>query len=172
MTATPTGRLGHTGGDDVLLFTRTFEAPATQVWAALTEPDRLARWFGTWTGDPADGHVTFTMNAEGDQASSSRYDIDACEPPRHLAVTSTSDHGTSRRSVDLTEAGGVTTLVWTEVIRDPAMLEYIGPGWDFYLDRLVAAETGGDVGAIDFDTDYLAAQRDHYLAIRQELENP
>ena len=35
--------------------TRTFHAPIDDVWAAVTEPERLARWLGTWTGDPATG---------------------------------------------------------------------------------------------------------------------
>ena len=40
----------------------------------------------------------------------------------------------------------------------------VGPGWEYYLDRLVAAETGADVAAIDFD-DYYPAQSDHYRAM-------
>ena len=40
----------------------------------------------------------------------------------------------------------------------------VGPGWEYYLDRLVAAETGGDVAAIDFD-DYHPAQSDYYRAL-------
>jgi hypothetical protein len=38
----------------------------------------------------------------------------------------------------------------------------VGPGWEYYLDRLVAAETGGDVAAIDFDRDYYPAMQEHY----------
>ncbi|MGS0686750.1 hypothetical protein ACVBEQ_16665 [Nakamurella sp. GG22] len=38
----------------------------------------------------------------------------------------------------------------------------LGPGWEYYLDRLVAAETGGDVAGIDFDRDYYPAMVEYY----------
>ena len=171
MTATPTGRRGRgRDGRDTVEFTRTFRAPITDVWSAVTEPERLARWIGTWTGDPAAGHVMFEMTAEGEDVAPGRYDILACEPPQSYEVISTDDFGTWQLRVDLAEADGVTTLVLTQVVHDAAMIENTGPGWDYYLDRLVAVETGGDVAGIDFDADYYPAQRDHYLAIQREIE--
>ena len=169
MTATPTGRFERRGDDDVVVFTRTFRAPIDDVWAAVTESDRTARWIGTWTGDPADGFVTFQMNAEGDDVPPSRYDIRVCEPPHHLAIDAVDDFGVWKLDVVLTENAGTTTLTLGQVIEDPTMIENTGPGWDYYLDRLVAAETGGDVGAIDFDRDYYPAQRDYYQAMAEEI---
>ena len=46
---------------------------------------------------------------------------------------------------------------------DPELASSVGPGWEYYLDRLVAAETGGDVGSIVWD-DYYPGQADHYRA--------
>ena len=162
MTATPTGRLDRRGSDDVVVFTRTFRAPIEDVWAAVTESARLARWIGTWTGDPIQGFVTFEMNAEGEDVPPSRYDIVACEAPTHLAVNAVDDFGTWRLDLVLAESDGVTTLTFGQVVDDPAMLENTGPGWDYYLDRLVAAETGGDPKAIDFERDYYPAMRAYY----------
>lgn len=170
MTAIPTGRRSQRGGMDTVEFTRTFRAPIDDVWSAVTEPDRMVRWIGTWTGDPESGHVMFEMTAEGEDVAPGRYDIIACEPPRAYEVTSTDDFGTWHLRVDLTESAGVTTLVLTQVVHDVTMIENTGPGWDFYLDRLVAAETGGDVATIDFDADYYPAQREHYVAIQREIE--
>ena len=51
----------------------------------------------------------------------------------------------------LAEEDGITTLTFTQPGIDPVEAESVGPGWEYYLDRLVAAETDGDVGAIDFD---------------------
>ena len=42
---------------------------------------------------------------------------------------------------------------------DPAIAESVGPGWDYYLDRLVAAETGGDLADVDCDDYYPAPVR-------------
>src|SRR3990170_2940458 len=60
-TPTPTGRREERSGRQFLVMERRFEAPIDAVWAAITEPERLARWIGTWTGDPASGAVDFRM---------------------------------------------------------------------------------------------------------------
>lgn len=171
MTATPTGRFEQRGDDDLVVFTRTFRAPIDDVWAAVTESDRLGRWIGTWTGDPAEGYVMFHPNAEGDDVPESRHDIHVCDPPRHLQVDAIDDFGVWKLDIRLTEDAGVTTLTFSQVIDNPAMLENSGPGWDYYLDRLVAAETGGDPNAIDFERDYYPAMSEHYVAIAKQVSS-
>lgn len=74
--------------------------------------------------------------------------------------------------LELAEREGVTALEFTQVISDPAILESIGPGWEYYLDRLVAAETGGDPSAIDFDRDCYPALSDHYSNFFLVDDNP
>ena len=65
--------------------------------------------------------------------------------------------------IDLSEADGVTTLTFAQEVADVELAESVGPGWDYYLDRMVAAETGGDLAVIDFD-DYYPAFKAHYRA--------
>ena len=168
---TPTGRLVPSPDDrgtDALAWERTFPAPVEDVWAAVTEPDRLARWIGTWTGDPADGFVTFTMTAE-DDAEPARYDIRTCEPPRLLEVDAVDDFGAWYLGLRLRESDGVTTLTMTQVVDDVAAVENTGPGWEYYLDRLLAAETSGDVDGVDWD-DYYPAMRPYYVALAERLQ--
>jgi uncharacterized protein YndB with AHSA1/START domain len=169
MTAQATGHLIRHLGRDGIRFERTFRAPTTDVWAAVTESDRMARWIGTWTGDPASGTVQLYMNAEGDDVEPSTVHIDRCEPPQLLAVRTVDNFGSWTLTVELAETGGVTTLSLVQVVDDPSMIESTGPGWDYYLDRLVAAETGGDPAAIDWDRDYYPAMKDHYLALTAQL---
>lgn len=169
MTAEATGRAGRQDDRDAVLFERTFTAPVTDVWAAVTESGRLERWIGTWTGDPGSGAVRFRMNAEGDDVPESTYQIRRCEPPRLLEVHTVDDYGAWTLVLELSEAGGVTTLRLAQVLGDPTTIENTGPGWDYYLDRLVAAETGADPAALDFDRDYYPALRDHYLAIQRRF---
>ena len=62
----PTGTLHDDGR--TLVLSRTFTAAVEEVWASVTESERLGRWFGTWTGDPTSGSVMVTMNAEPESA--------------------------------------------------------------------------------------------------------
>ncbi|MDT0320221.1 SRPBCC family protein [Streptomyces millisiae] len=50
MPPAPTGRLVLTPTGHDLVLTRTYRAPAVDVWASVTEPERTARWFGPWRG--------------------------------------------------------------------------------------------------------------------------
>ena len=63
--STPTGTIELRDGKHVLVQTREFRAPIEDVWAAVTESDRLARWIGSWEGDPESGSVQFRMLFEG-----------------------------------------------------------------------------------------------------------
>lgn len=59
-----TGTRHTRDGTDHLVLIRTFRAPIDSVWAAVTDPERLNRWIGTWDGDPASGRVNFRMTFE------------------------------------------------------------------------------------------------------------
>jgi uncharacterized protein YndB with AHSA1/START domain len=166
---TPTGRKEQRADGAYVVLTRTFRAPIEDVWAAVTEPDRLARWIGRWTGDPAQGRVRFEMLYEGEGAEPEECTINACDAPHRLELTfqmAYDEHtpATWHLELDLTESDGVTTLTFAQSMDDPAMAESVGPGWEYYLDRLVAAETGGDPAAIAFD-DYYPALSGHYRAL-------
>lgn len=118
--------------------------------------------------DPTSGAVAFRMTAESPDAPEETIHIDECDAPRRLTMRSArpDDHTLEWLwQVDLTEADGVTTLTFAQEVGDTTFAESVGPGWDYYLDRMVAAETGGDLGAIDFD-DYFPAFAGHF---RSEL---
>jgi uncharacterized protein YndB with AHSA1/START domain len=176
-TTTPLGRRETRDGAGHLVFTRTFAAPLGDVWAACTEPARMERWIGTWTGDPASGEVVFRMTAEGDDVPEEVYLVEVCEPPRRFVVRSRdaasfSPDGSGPRvawqhTLELSEADGVTTLTFTQVVPDGPvgadMVASVGPGWDYYLDRLVAAFEDGDPGQVVFEP-YLE-RSDHYRGL-------
>lgn len=162
MNATPSGRIEHTpDGIAVLVLTRDFPADAEVVWAAITEPDRLARWIGAFSGDPASGRVLFRMNAEG-EAPPEAVDIEESDPPRLLAVRTHSASNSWQLRLTLADIDGGTRLTFTQPDIDPVEAESVGPGWEYYLDRLVAAESDGDVDGIDFDRDYYPAMLEYY----------
>jgi len=141
---TQLGTITQEDGQFVLTQTREFKAPIEDVWAAVTEPERLQRWIGTWTGDPTEGSVSFQMLFEGDEHEGEAMEIRVCEPPRRLHLTSRVGEEVWLLELDLTHADGLTTLTFRQpgVTRENAA--GVGPGWDYYLDRLVDAETGAD----------------------------
>lgn len=147
-------------GEHVLVLTRTFPAPLEDVWASVTEPERLARWIGSWTGDPASGHVEFRMLFEGEDAAPETMEIRLCEPPRRLHLTSRYGDQVWPMDLELEHADGVTTLTFSQHGVTRELVGDVGPGWDYYLDRLVDASSGADPSARVWD-DY-AATGDHY----------
>jgi uncharacterized protein YndB with AHSA1/START domain len=160
MSPTPSGHVFRDAGGLTLQLERTFTAPIEDVWAAITDPLRLSRWLGTWHGDPAEGRVMFRMLFE-EEGGEQEMEIRECDPPRRLAVTS---HLGWHLEATLAESGGVTTLTFSQPGVDPEEVPSIGPGWEYYLDALVAAETGGDPAAADFERDYYPAMAEHYRA--------
>lgn len=165
MSPQATGRHEVRDGQDTMVLTRAFRAPIQDVWAAVTEPDRMARWIGTWDGDPASGSVRFRMTAEGEDAAEQPWEIRACKPPHTLVVGSADDNGVWDLGLYLSEHDNVTTLEFTQAIHDPTVLDSVGPGWEYYLDRLVAATTGGDVSSIEFEPGYYPALSGHYATL-------
>src|SRR3712207_2262286 len=69
-------------GDEVVavLLRREYTADAADVWDALTDPDRLRRWFLPVTGDLRPGGAFQTEGNAGGE-------ILTCEAPRLLRVT-------------------------------------------------------------------------------------
>ena len=176
-TTTSLGHRQHRHGDEHVVFTRTFAAPVADVWAACTDPARMERWIGTWTGDPASGEIVFRMTAEGEDVPEEVYLVEACEPPHRFVLRSRdavpfSEDGSGPRvawqhTLELAEVDGVTTLTFTQVVPDGPvgadMVASVGPGWDYYLDRLVRSVGGADPGQVVFEP-YLE-RSEHYRGL-------
>ena len=158
----PTGRLLATAAGRDLVMTRTFPAPIEDVWASITESERTARWFASWTGEPGVGRTIRIRMTHEEGLPESDMTIDACEPPHHLAVSAVDDYGTWRLEATLVEDASTTVLTFVHHLDDAADVGSTGPGWEYYLDMLVA--THADDPLPDFD-DYYPAQKAHYDAL-------
>jgi uncharacterized protein YndB with AHSA1/START domain len=116
------------GGDGVaVLLRRSYPAEVEDVWEAITDPDRLKRWFLPISGDlRVGGKFQLEGNAGGE--------ILHCEPPRLLRVT----FGMETSVVELRlspEGDDATALelehsVPLEMAGSGAGALYVGPGWD------------------------------------------
>jgi uncharacterized protein YndB with AHSA1/START domain len=160
MTKQPTGRVVPIAGGRALVLERTFRAPIEDVWASISESERLERWIGRWDGEPGPGRtVSFLMTAE-ENAEPEDVRIVECEPPRLLRTVF--NPGTQSWHVDVTlsEANGITTLTFTQGVAGIDVSD-VGPGWEYYLDRLVAARADAPLPSWD---DYYPGQSEHYAA--------
>ena len=64
----------------LLTVERHYDAATSEVWSALTEPDRIGRWIAPVTGDLEVGGTYQLENHAGGT-------VLACEPPSRLSVT-------------------------------------------------------------------------------------
>ena len=84
------------------------------------------------------------MTAEGEDIEAEPMTVHECDPPRRLVLSwmSGATGGRWHVELDLAEDDGVTTLTFAQRIPDTATGRDVGPGWEYYLDRLTAAESG------------------------------
>lgn len=159
MTPTPTGRLIRTRRGLDLVLERSFRAGIDDVWASVTEPERTAGWIGAWEGEAGSGKTVQLTMAFEEGAEPSDVVIEACDPPRRLSVSVVDASGSWFLEVELTERDGTTELRFTHHLDDAADPASTGPGWEYYLDRLVASRDGAPAPEWD---DYYPAQKAHY----------
>ena len=112
--------------------------------------------------------MKFRMTFEGEDPDGEAMKIRVCEPPQRLHLTSQAGEEVWLLKLDLTHAAGVTTLTFSQPGVTAEQVGSVGPGWDYYLDRLVDVETGADPALRDFDRDYYPATAAHYTASAAE----
>lgn len=161
----PTGTVENGPRGPEIVLTRTFAAPIEAVWAAVTESERLERWIGRWEGDPATGSITFYMTAEGDDVEGEAFTILECEPPRRFSADTSVGEQTWHLRVDLSQVGETTTLRFAQLLGDDDMSN-VGPGWEYYLDRLAASLAGSPVDKVDW-SDYFPTMRAYYSGLSE-----
>ena len=124
---------------NVIQATRSFAATREEIWAAMTDPERIPRWFLPISGDlRLGGRFQLEGNAAGE--------IIRCEPPHTLAVTWEFGGDVSWVDVRLHADNGGTRLVLEHTALPSDHWETYGPGatgvgWDlglFGLDRYLA----------------------------------
>ena len=121
------------GGAHVVRFERTYDAAVDDVWDAVTNPERITRWFLPISGDlRLGGSYQFEGNAGGT--------ILACERPNRLQVTWVFGDPTADPSIlelRLAAVDGDTTrleLEHTAIVPEEFWTAYgpgaVGVGWD------------------------------------------
>ncbi|MFC7465757.1 SRPBCC family protein [Brachybacterium sp. GCM10030252] len=162
-TPQPNGQLGEGPHGREVRIERRFRAPIDDVWAAMTEPERLQRWIGRWEGDPATGRVAFFMTAEGDDVEPEEFAITECSPPHRFAADTSVGDGAWHLRFELSHEDGITTVVFAQALGDDP-LGSVGPGWEYYLDRLARTLEGEDADDVDWHS-YYPSMSEYYESL-------
>lgn len=156
MSPEPTGYLV---GNDLVL-EREFRASIDDVWTSVTNSKSTARWFGPWEGDAGAGKTVRLQLVHEKGQPWTDVAIEACDAPHRLVLAMKDELGAWRIELALTQTDETTTLRFVQHLPDRKLAGDVGPGWEYYLDMLVAAREGRTMPSF---ADYYPVQKAHYL---------
>lgn len=139
------GSLRMAGGTAIVRVEDRFDAGIDDLWSALTDPGRLARWYGEVEGNlRAGGEFRLHIESDGWDGTGR---VDACEAPRRLLVTTRESDESWQKGdgaepfdetieATLTPDGDRTVLV-IEVHGIPLdKIAFYGAGWQIHAESL------------------------------------
>lgn len=146
------GSLASADGKGVLRVEDRYNTGIDDLWSAVTDPARLAHWFGQIEGDLRPGGE-FRASVDGERNGR----VEACEAPRRLRVTWRESDESFRKGrgvppfdatieATLTPEGNQTNLV-VEVAGMPLdMIAFYGAGWQIHAENLAVHVAGHERG--------------------------
>ena len=143
------GSLRSEDGKGVVRMEDRYDTDIGDLWSALTDPGRLARWYGEVQGDLRLGGE-FHAHIAGAGERTGR--VDACEPPRRLLLTMRDPDpqpGQPDKTVieaTLAADGGQTILVVEERGMPLELLAAYGAGVQIHVENLAAHIAGRERG--------------------------
>lgn len=160
------GTLGSADGAGVVRIEDRYDAEINDLWSALTDPGRLAHWYGQVEGDLRAGGE-FRLHVE-DADSDATGRVEACEPRRRLLVTTRETEESYRRgqgvppydeALEVTlAADGQHTILVVEVRGMPIeAVAFYGAGWQIHAENLAAYLAGRDRGETEGRWDQLVS---------------
>ncbi len=139
-TSTVIGSLRLVDGKAVVRMEDRFATDAGDLWSALTDPGRLARWIAQVDGDLRVGgeiHAVFTSGWEGPGR------IEVCEPPSKLLLRmSPGEEDETEIEARVFPEGSMTRLVVEERGLPLGEAAAHGGGWQAHIEDLAAHIAG------------------------------
>jgi uncharacterized protein YndB with AHSA1/START domain len=130
------GSLGSGEGKGIVRIEDRFDTDIGNVWSALTDPSRLARWYGEVEGDlRLGGEYRVRLFASGWQGTGR---VEACEPPQRLLVRNKDADEPDEHVIEamLTADGDQTIVVWEERGMPLDLLSAYGAGVQLHVEDL------------------------------------
>ncbi|QDP98861.1 hypothetical protein FOE78_16425 [Microlunatus elymi] len=139
------GSLRSAAGRGVVRIEDVYPTDIKDLWSAITDPDRLARWYGEVEGELRIGGA-YRIHLEGPGLYGAGR-IEVCDPPRRLRVVSTETDESWRLgdalpdfddSIDATLAadGDRTRLVIEATGMPLDKIAFYGAGWQLHAEHL------------------------------------
>jgi uncharacterized protein YndB with AHSA1/START domain len=136
------GSLRSADGKGIVRMEDRFDTDIDDLWSALTDPVRLARWIGEVEGDlRLGGEFRTHFFASGSQSTGR---VVVCEPPQRLVVSTTHLGEVDERIIEatLTADGDQTILVLEQRGMPLEKLAGYGAGIQIHIEDLAAHITG------------------------------
>jgi uncharacterized protein YndB with AHSA1/START domain len=154
------GSLHSVDGEGVVRMEDRFDTEIDDLWGALTEPDRLAKWYGEVEGELAQGgEFTVRITLAGERTGL----VEACEPPQHLLLKMRDPDarpGQPQQTVieaHLSAEGARTRLVWETRGLPVDLLPAYGAGIQIHVEHLADYVSGRELHVDDTRWDELFA---------------
>ena len=136
------GSLRSADGKGVVRVQDRFDTDIDDLWSAVTDPRRLARWMGEVEGDlRLGGEFRARFFASGWEGTGR---VEACEPPRRLLLLTKQPGQLDEHVIEVTLAadGDQTILVWEERGMPLDHLAAYGAGIQVHAEDLAAHIAG------------------------------
>ena len=130
------GSLGSAEGKGIVRMEDRFDADIDDVWSALTDPSRLARWYGEVEGDlRLGGEYRARLFASGWEGSGR---VEGCQPPQRLLVRVRDADEPDEQEIEamLTADGDQTMVLWEERGMPLDLLSAYGAGVQLHVEDL------------------------------------
>ncbi|MFD2077743.1 Uncharacterized conserved protein YndB, AHSA1/START domain [Actinopolymorpha cephalotaxi] len=153
------GSLGTADGLGLVRIEDRYDTDIDDLWSALTDPDRLARWYGKVDGDLRAGGEFQSYLEGADLRAAGR--VKVCEPPRRLQVTTRETDESWRKGdggvppfdqtleATLTADGNQTILVIETYGMPLDKVAFYGAGWQIHAEHLAGYLAGREAAADD-----------------------
>jgi uncharacterized protein YndB with AHSA1/START domain len=136
------GTMTLEGTTRTLRFERLLDHPPAEVWAALTEPERLGDWLAAAEVEPGPGG---TITLDFGEGGIEKCRITTWDPPRVLAYEwNFLGEKPTHVSWKLVADGSATRLTLEHTLLDAGVAPDYGAGWHAHLDQL-AGHLAGEV---------------------------
>jgi uncharacterized protein YndB with AHSA1/START domain len=146
------GSLHSVDGEGVVRMEDRLDTGIDDLWGALTDPDRLAHWYGEVEGELAQGgEFRVRIALAGERTGR----VEACEPPQRLLLTMRDPDpqpGQPEQTVidaQLTAEGTQTRLVWEERGMPVNLLPAYGAGIQIHVEHLADYVSGRELRNVE-----------------------